>query len=98
MTLQIFFHRAARAEFVEAAVWYGARRPDLGSEFVAEIERCLALAAEQPLLYGKVHNSIRRVVAKRFPYSVYYIPESGRIVVLAVFHVRRNPLIWKDRT
>lgn len=39
MTLPVTFHRAANAEFIEAAAWYEAQRPGLGPEF----ERCDAL-------------------------------------------------------
>jgi plasmid stabilization system protein ParE len=34
---------------------------------------------------------------RRFPYSVFYRVEADRIVVLAVFHGRRNPRIWQAR-
>lgn len=97
MTLLVSFRRAARAEFIEAAAWYEARQSKLGVEFIAEIERCVDLAAKQPLLFGAVHGGIRRIVASRFPYSVYYHLESSRIVVLAVFHASRDPSIWQQR-
>ena len=97
MSLLVSFGRAARAEFIEAAAWYEARHPNLGVEFIAEIDRCVALAAEQPQRFAIVHSGIRRVVAERFPYSVYYQAETRRIVVLAVFHVSRNPSIWQRR-
>ena len=32
-------------------------------EFIAEVERCVALAAEQPQLYAVVHKGMRRVTA-----------------------------------
>jgi hypothetical protein len=28
---------------------------------------------------------------------VYFLPEAHRIVVLAVFHARRDPLVWQSR-
>jgi plasmid stabilization system protein ParE len=34
---------------------------------------------------------------RRFPYSIYYLIESGQIVILAVFHARRDPTIWQSR-
>jgi toxin ParE1/3/4 len=98
MSFLVSFRRPARAEFVEAARWYEARRLNLGVEFVTEIERCVARAAENPLMHGIVHNGVRRVVADRFPYSVYYYSELNRIVVLAVFHYRRDPSIWRQRS
>ncbi len=98
MTLPVSFGRAARAEFIEAAAWYEARRPRLGTEFIGEIERCLAIAAANPLLFAVSHKGIRRVVAERFPYGVYYRAEPQRIVVLAVFHASRDPVIWQRRS
>ena len=97
MSLPVTFRRAARDEFIEAAAWYEVRHPNLGAEFIAEIDRCVALATERPLLFAIVHNGIRRVLAERFPYSVYYQAEARRIVVLAVFHASRNPSSWQRR-
>lgn len=97
MTALVSFRRAAQAELIEATEWYEARQSKLGVEFIDEIDRCVALAAEHPLLFGIAHNDIRRVVVNRFPYSIYYRPEAGRIVVLAVFHASRDPSIWHQR-
>lgn len=98
MTLSVTFHPAAKVEFVEAAARYEGLSPTLGRAFIAEIERCVALAANQPLIYPSVRANTRRVTTRRFPYSVYFRPEHHRIVVLAVFHYRRDPSIWPRRT
>jgi len=98
MNLNVVFHRAASAEFVEASVWYESKRVGLALEFMSEIERCVALASEHPLQFSVVRLDIRRVVAYRFPYSIYFRAEEHRIVVLAVFHSSRNPAIWQSRT
>ena len=97
MSLAVSFRRAAREEFIEAAAWYELRRLKLGVEFIAEIDRCIALAADQPQFFAPIHNGIRRVVAKRFPYAIYYRTEARRIVVLAVFHVSPDPVNWQQR-
>ena len=98
MSLPIAFHRAATAEFIEASAWYEGKRLGLAHEFVAEIDHCVSLASEHPLQYAVVHEDIRRVVANRFPYSVYFRAEKHRIVVLAVFHSSRDPAVWLART
>jgi plasmid stabilization system protein ParE len=64
--------------------WYEAQKPGLGAEFLSEVERCVANAAERPELYGAVRGEIRRVVTRRFPYSIYYRLRAHCIVVLAV--------------
>jgi len=98
MTLPIAFNRAASAEFIEATAWYESKRLGLGLEFIAEIDRCISLASINPLQFAIVKEDIRRVVANRFPYSVYFRADKSRIVVLAVFHGSRDPSIWKSRS
>jgi toxin ParE1/3/4 len=97
MSLEVGFRAEARAEFVEAAAWYEARRLGLGAEFIAEIERCIASAAQKPEQYPVVHGSLRRIVVRRFPYSIYFRAEVARIVVLGVFHGSRDPRVWQQR-
>jgi toxin ParE1/3/4 len=97
MNLSVTFHRAARVEFIEASIWYENKRVGLGLEFIAEIDHCVSLASENPHQFAITHNEIRRVIANRFPYSVYFLVEQYRIVVLAVFHSSRNPAIWQTR-
>lgn len=97
MTLEVVFRPAARSEFEAAAMWYDERQPGLGIQFVSEIDRAVELAARHPDRYPLKHGEIRCVQARRFPYCVYFRPERDRIVVLAVFHARRDPTIWQTR-
>lgn len=97
MNLPVVFRPAAREEFVAAAAWYEQRRAGLAAAFIVEVERCVARMAEHPRQYATVHGNVRRIAVYRFPYSVYFRIETARIVVLAVFHGRRDPTIWKMR-
>ena len=65
---------------------------------MSEIDRCISLAFQNPAQFAVVREDIRRVVANRFPYNVYFRMEAHRIVVLAVFHGSKNPVIWQGRT
>ena len=97
MTLRVVFRRAAKSEFEDAAVRYDEQRPGLGEEFIHEIEQALARAVLAPQRYPLVFGDIRRTVARRFPFSVYFRVRADALVVLAVFHGRRNPAIWQRR-
>ena len=97
MTLRVVYRRPAQAELEEAAVWYDKRRPGLGEEFINEIEQAIAGAAMAPLRYPTVFRDVRRTVARRFPYCVYFRMRGDALIVLAVFHGRRDPLIWQRR-
>ena len=97
MTLRIVFRRAAKSEFEDAAVRYDEQRLGLGDEFAIEIEQAVARAAAAAERYPVVFGDIRRTVARRFPFSVYFRIRRDSMVVLAVFHGRRNPAIWQRR-
>ena len=73
------------------------KRVGLALEFMSEIDRCVSLASKHHLKFAIVRADIRRVIANRLPYSVYFRAEQHRIVVLAVFHGSRDPTIWQAR-
>jgi plasmid stabilization system protein ParE len=97
MTLAVVLRPAARLEFDEAAIWYEERRSGLGAAFVSEIDRAIAVASTDPERFPIMHRDVRCVRVRRFPYSVFFRAESSRIVVLAVFHARRDPAVWRAR-
>jgi toxin ParE1/3/4 len=97
MTLAVVFRRPALRELQAAALWYEARRPGLGGEFEAEVVTAIEAAAEQPMRFPRMLREVRCARVRRFPYSVFFLPESTRIVVPSVFHARRRPSIWQAR-
>ena len=97
MSLPVSFRRAARAEFDETALWYEDRQIGLGLQFVQEVEHAIELASTNPQRFALTHATVRRVQVRRFPYLIYYVHEPTRIVVVAVFHARRDPTIWQQR-
>ena len=97
MTLRIVFRQSARREFDDAADRYDEQRPGLGEEFIVEIDQAVANAAATPRRFPVVFGDVRRAVARRFPYAVYFRVRSDAVVVLSVFHGRRNPAIWQRR-
>ena len=97
MTLRVVFLRAARAEFDAAALWYDARQAGLGMQFVSEINRVIDVASSHPERFPAKYLEIRCAQARRFPYSVFFHSEATRLVILAVFHARRDPTIWQAR-
>ena len=97
MTLRIVFRRAAKIEFEDAAAWYDEKRFGLGEEFIVEIEQAISMAAAAPQRYPVIFGDVRRTVARRFPFSIYFRVRNEALVVLAVFHGRRNPAVWQRR-
>ena len=94
---KVVFQLVARAEMMAASTWYEAKRGGLAAKFIDEIDRCLRLAAGNPYQFPPQVFDIRRITIRQFPYNIYFRPEAQRIVVVAVFHVNRDPQIWLDR-
>jgi plasmid stabilization system protein ParE len=97
MPLPLVFRRLAQIELDESVSWYNDKRAGLGSESRIEVEKNLERIADQPLLFRRIRGEVRRAVLQRFPYSVYFLPEADRIIVLAVFHARRAPMNLERR-
>jgi len=91
------FHPEAVAEARGAASWYRDRNPDAAKAFLTEFERALLRIAEAPKRWPAIESGRRRFVLRRFPFSIVYRVQSGRVEVLAVVHGRRRPGYWRDR-
>lgn len=97
MSLPVVFHPKAATEFEEAVDWYDEQRMGLGSEFKDSIDATLKAVREDPDRQPEIFKGARRWLAERFPYKVIYKIENDRILVVAVFHSKRNPKVWQSR-
>jgi toxin ParE1/3/4 len=97
MSIKIRFRREAEAEVIDALSWYRARGLDLAGEFRKSLDSCLKSIQSLPESHPIVHRDIRRALMKRFPYGVFYVKDEALVTVLARFHAKRDPVIWKER-
>lgn len=98
MTPRLLFRPEARAELLEAQVWYEERAVGLGQEFARAIEAAIATIARTPRRFPAVHGEVRRALLRRFPYQLLYRLEAdGDILIVACFHHRRDPARWQQR-
>lgn len=97
MTRELIVRPEAEAELSEAFDWYEERVSGLGSDFLLNVDAAFHSILRNPHLFPVVHNNLRRVLIRRFPYQIFFVLEDKRIVVLAVFHARRNPRRWMRR-
>jgi plasmid stabilization system protein ParE len=88
---------AARLELEEAAEWYGAIRPALGAEFLAEFDRSVQMILQAPNAWHPVGGGLRRYRLDRFPYGIIYHAHTGGVLVIAVAHLHRHPDYWRRR-
>lgn len=99
-TLRILAEAAEEA--AEAAAWYEKERAGLGVDFEDAIEAALDVLEQDvaPLtsLTGTAGaRGAKRLVLRRFPYSVIVHENETEIVVVAFAHHSRRPGYWRDR-
>jgi plasmid stabilization system protein ParE len=97
MTLPVVMRVQARAEFDEAFDWYEQQRTGLGVQFIEQVQAVFDQISATPELRPAVYRDVRKALVGRFPYSVFYRVGTERVIVLSVFHNKRNPAIWRSR-
>src|SRR6185295_3777451 len=89
--MRVVFRPEARVESFEAREWYESRSPGLGFDFVRALEVALHAAIRNPNAFSIVDGELRQVIFRKFPYSLVYRCDPDQLVVIAIFHHRRNP-------
>jgi plasmid stabilization system protein ParE len=95
--MRVLFRPDARAEVLEAQAWYESRASGLGMEFARSVDAAVASAVRTPESFALVTGSCRRILLRRFPFSLVYRVRGDEFLVVAVFHHRRNPITLTRR-
>ncbi len=94
MTPEFIVRPEAEAEVAAAFAWDEDRVIGLGLDFIRNLDNTFLAIIGNPLSYQTVQMNIRRALVRRFPYQVFFVHETNLIVVIAVFHGRREPKHW----
>lgn len=95
MTYRLVIRERAEKQIEEAYEWYEKKQIGLGDNYLDVIERSLMLIQINPKLFQFKYKNIKAIYTKQFPFGIFYIIDGDKIVVLAVFHLSRNPSLWK---
>jgi len=98
MDYYLLIRPEARADLLDAFHWYQKQKEGLGYDFKSCVDDVLSNILLSPTFYKLVHLQIRRVFLRKFPFGIFYTLDKNKIVILAVLHVRRDPLTWKTRS
>ncbi|MDP8245005.1 MAG: hypothetical protein P9L94_13040 [Candidatus Hinthialibacter antarcticus] len=91
------FHPDAQTEMTEAAIYYESLQQNLGKRFLASVKDSIHRVQINPVLYPVIELDVRRCLVRPFPFGVMYRDMPGKIIVVAVMHLHREPGYWKDR-
>ena len=87
----------AEQEFVEAMEYYNGQCQGLGYEFATEISTTLERIVNFPKAWTKISLRVRRCLTNKFPYGVLYQVRGETILVVAIMHMKRDPIHWQKR-
>lgn len=99
MIRHVIFRRAAMEDLVTAAAWYETHAPGLGEDLIDEILAAIGRAQDNPELFRVVYRdgNVRRVLANRFPYRIFFSVVGETLYVHAILHGARHDRRWTDR-
>lgn len=90
------FLSPALSELSEAADYY-EEQAGMGGEFVTEVDESIERILMFPLAWGKVSSDFHHCHLRKFPYTLIYKLESDDIIIIvSLFHQRRQPQSWKS--
>ncbi|WP_367154330.1 type II toxin-antitoxin system RelE/ParE family toxin [Methylomonas sp. HYX-M1] len=88
---ELLFLEEVAADLQTGKRFYDASQPGVGGYFFDS----LIADIESLHLYAGIHEKqfgLFRMLAKRFPYAIYYDVTDSAIIVVAVLDLRRNPI------
>ncbi len=91
------FLSVAEQEFVMAVNYYNDQCQGLGYEFAAEISRTMERIVSFPQAWTKISPRARRCLTNKFPFGVLYQIRDDTILVIAIMHMKRDPIHWENR-
>ncbi|MES9972184.1 MAG: type II toxin-antitoxin system RelE/ParE family toxin [Candidatus Thiodiazotropha sp.] len=98
MSYTLTIRKDAEFDIDEQFNYYEVKREGLGHDFLLCIEEALGKLQRNPLVYRKIHKGLRRIPIRRFPYRIFYFVKNNYVIVTAVFHARKDPTSWNNRT
>lgn len=88
--MRIRLLESARDDLRDGWLFYQRQSPGLGEYFLD----CLQADVRSLLIYAGIHeraDGFHRMLAKRFPFAVYYLIQDNFVDVYAILDCRRDP-------
>ncbi|MGL1935707.1 MAG: hypothetical protein OCD01_11835 [Fibrobacterales bacterium] len=92
----IVFTEAAFKDLRSSQNFYTTIATELGDYF----KQCLLNDIEALQFFAGIHSKhfdYFRLLAKRFPYAIYYTLEESTVTIVAILDMRKNPITIKHR-
>lgn len=98
MSYRVTLRQEAEFDIGEQFEYYEQKREGLGHDFLLCIEEALRKLERNPLIYRRIHKELRRIPIRRFPHRIFFFVQGDQVIVTAVFHARKDPSSWTERS
>jgi len=89
----------ARTDLNEAVGWYAEKNVSAAQRFMDNYTKVITRITDNPFQFPTAKGEVRKArLSRHFPYSIYFALRGDLVLIIAVFHDRRNPKIWQSRT
>lgn len=91
MKYKLVIRSCAEQDITDAVLWYEKRLKGLGARFLFSVDATIQSIQRNPRVYPKVYKNCRRALTQRFPHGIYYIIKNEFIIIIAVYHEKKDP-------
>lgn len=95
--MRLKYLHPASEELRAAATFYEEAEFGLGARFLYEITKTEDRIKKFPTAWSLLSVQTRRCRTEVFPYGLIYQIRVDEILIVAVAHLKRKPMYWKDR-
>jgi len=81
----------AKKDILDAAEWYELQQYGVGESFYHDVLEKIEDISKRPKGHPTFYKEYRRASLKKFPYWIVYIIKEPTILILSVWHKKRNP-------
>ena len=93
MSYSVTLQTDAQHEYEASLRWYMERSYPAAEKFVEAVDNALHLICENPTRWRNNYKNFYEISLKKYPFTVIYTIEKDEqlIVVLSIYHHKRNP-------
>lgn len=73
MRYKLKFSSKAENDLTEAVLWYEGKFRGLGKDLLFNTDVAINSIQKMPEAYPIINKNVRRILIKKFPFSIYYI-------------------------
>lgn len=97
MKYKFIISDAAQLDYEEIIYWYSDSSSLIAERFRQNLKKSVKYIVSMPFASQMIAPDVRQHIIHKFPYKVIYTVENNEIVVVAIVHQKRSPIVWENR-